>query len=163
MVTNFSWALHFSHSDESWWKNVFVAWVSFVPFPPVYVWREHNLNHDQMAGEIQRVWGQRCNERTSFSGPVAVFSSFLSSLCIEISSCCRIISWNWAIPRSVSPLPRPGQGREEDGDKVLQLTQTFHILTCTQGDMASVFACTAAELLYTDIRPDLERHEIKVT
>lgn len=113
-----------------------------------------------MAGKNQRVWGQRCNKRTSFSGPVAVFSSFSSSLCIELSSCCRIISWNWAIPLSVSPLPRPGQDREDDGGEDLHFTQTLHI---SHEENRIWILFLPALLLYTDILPNLKGNGIKVT
>lgn len=47
------------------------------------------------------------SKRTSFSAPVVVPSSFSNSVCMELSSCCRIISWNCAIPPFGAPLHRP--------------------------------------------------------
>ena len=48
-----------------------------------------------------------CLSVTSFSAPVAVSSSISSSVCMELSSCCRITSWNSAIPPLAKPLVRP--------------------------------------------------------
>lgn len=107
-------------TEMQWWRTLqdgtltgtLPHYVSILCFPCVCQWHNQMLNHNQM------VWGKtggRGTERvcwcTSFSVPVVVSSSFSSSVCMELSSCCRIISWNWAIPFSAPPLLRPGQAR----------------------------------------------------
>lgn len=67
-----------------------------------------------MVGGQRGRGGDRRSWSTSLSAPVVVSSSFSSSSCMELSSCCRIISWNWAIPLFATPLLRPG-GEDRDG------------------------------------------------
>lgn len=88
-----------------------LQYVSLLCFPSVREWPNHPVITSRWSRRTRGRETESSYDCTSFSAPVEVPRSFSSSVCMELSSCCRIISWNWAIPPLATPLLRPRRAR----------------------------------------------------